>query len=239
MTFDQHNFDVRCEWGAEGVARLAAGSDAVIVVDVLSFSTCVSIAADRGASVYPFAGSLTEAQAFAVQHHALLANKDRRAPGYTLSPSSLMEIQAGTRLVLPSPNGSRLSTMSGSTPTFAGCLRNARTVAEKAQRLGRRISVIPAGERWRPEDALRPALEDWFGAGAIIHHLTGTKSIEAQAAEALFLTFRERLHNSLSQIGSGRELIEQGFSDDVRLAAELNVSDIAPRLIEEAYQAGE
>jgi 2-phosphosulfolactate phosphatase len=239
MTFNQGNFDVRCEWGAEGVAQLAAGSDALIIVDVLSFSTCVSIAVDHGAWVYPFAGSMAEAQAFAAQQGALLATKDRRAPGYTLSPSSLMGIPAETRLVLPSPNGSRLSTLCGATPAFAGCLRNARAVARAAQRLGRRVSVIPAGERWRPEDALRPALEDWLGAGAIIHHLSGAKSLEAQAAEALFLTFHERLHDCLTQIGSGRELIEQGFSNDVRLAAELDVSAAAPRLVAGAYRMGE
>jgi 2-phosphosulfolactate phosphatase len=36
---------------------------------------------------------------------------------------------------------------------------------------------------------------------------------------------------------SGRELIEGGYSGDVDLAAELNVSDAAPRLVDGAFRA--
>ena len=50
--WDQHPFDLRCEWGPRAVAALAPISDVVIVVDVLSFSTCVDIAVARGAKVY-------------------------------------------------------------------------------------------------------------------------------------------------------------------------------------------
>lgn len=41
MIYDQSEFDLRCEWGAQGVSQLASISDVVIIVDVLSFSTCV------------------------------------------------------------------------------------------------------------------------------------------------------------------------------------------------------
>jgi hypothetical protein len=37
MTFDQSGFDVRCEWGENGIRHLAHGADAVIIVDVLYF----------------------------------------------------------------------------------------------------------------------------------------------------------------------------------------------------------
>ena len=36
MTFNQCEFDIRCEWGENGVHQLAPISDAVIIVDVLS-----------------------------------------------------------------------------------------------------------------------------------------------------------------------------------------------------------
>lgn len=83
--------------------------------------------------------------------------------------------------MLPSPNDASLSLATGDTITLAGCLRNASAVAEAALRSGKRIAVIPAGERWE-DNSLRPSLEDWLGAGAIIDELTGSLSPEAQAA---------------------------------------------------------
>jgi 2-phosphosulfolactate phosphatase len=52
MLFSQIDFDVRCEWGKEGIQHLITLCDAIIVVDVLSFCTCVDIAVSRQAVVY-------------------------------------------------------------------------------------------------------------------------------------------------------------------------------------------
>ena len=233
--FDQREFDIRCEWGAEGVSHLAPISDAVVIVDVLSFSTCVDIAVSRGAVVYPY-HLRDDSAAYAQQVQAILARTDRQAnDGYSLSPASLLGIPAGTRLVLPSPNGATLSLLAGDTATFAGCLRNASAVAQAAQRQGRYISVIPAGERWKTNGTLRPALEDLVGAGAVIHYLRGAKSPEAEIAEIAFLHFKESLLTCLRQIGSGKELIAAGFEQDVELVALLNQSDSAPRLKDRGY----
>lgn len=54
MNFDQAEFEVRCEWGEKGVLQLAPISDVVIIIDVLSFSTCIDIANSRGAIVFPY-----------------------------------------------------------------------------------------------------------------------------------------------------------------------------------------
>ncbi|MGB7340726.1 MAG: 2-phosphosulfolactate phosphatase [Phototrophicaceae bacterium] len=234
----QNNFNIRCEWGERGIDTLITDSDSIIIVDVLSFSTCVAVAVDNQAIVYPFYSTEMTASDYADKNKALLATKDRNTSAYTLSPTSLMTIPAKTRIVLPSPNGSLLSTITGTIPTFAGCLRNAKRVAQAASQFGKRVSVIPAGERWFEMDfSLRPSMEDWIGAGAIIYYLSGEKSIEAQAAEYSFRQFRNDLHGCFQKIGSGIELIEKGFAEDVRLASDLNISDSAPFLQNSAYQA--
>lgn len=236
MIFDQAEFEIRCEWGAQGVAQLAPISDVVVIVDVLSFSTCVEIATARGAIIFPFRFYDESARAFADAMRAELAAKRRSDARYTLSPQSLLEISRGTRLVLPSPNGSTLSLATGDTPTLAGCLRNARAVANAAKNFGKRIAIIPAGERWR-DGSLRPALEDWLGAGAVLNELGGNLSPEARAARENFRALESEITTVLAQCSSGKELLAQNFARDVELASALNVSDAVPFLREGAYTA--
>lgn len=51
MIFDQSEFEVCCEWGEQGIAQLAPISDVVIIVDLLSFSTCIDIATNNRAII--------------------------------------------------------------------------------------------------------------------------------------------------------------------------------------------
>lgn len=232
MFYDQHEFDLRCELGNVGMSQLLPHSDAIVIVDVLSFSTCVDIAVGNGAIVYPYKWK-DDAKNYADSLNAILASSRQNNTSYSLSPASLLHIPAGSRLVLPSPNGASLSLATGQTPTFAGCLRNAAAVAQTLQQFNR-ISIIPAGERWM-DGSLRPAIEDLIGAGAIAHYLSGTKSPEAELAEAAFLHFKPNLLSCLQQCSSGKELISRGFPTDVNLAAALNQSDAVPRMTNGAY----
>jgi 2-phosphosulfolactate phosphatase len=233
MLFDQAEFNLRCEWGQQGVAQLAAISDVVVIVDVLSFSTCVDVATSRGAIVFPYRWKDESAATYAAHIGAELASRDRAAQ-YSLSPASLLTIPTGTRLVLPSPNGSPLTLHTGKTPTLTGCLRNCAAVAEYAQTFGANIAVIPAGERWA-DGSLRPAWEDWVGAGAILSQLPGTRSPEVEAAIVAFLQVQNQLADAIQRCSSGKELIARGFSEDVRLASQLNISRCCPILKDEAY----
>lgn len=235
MTFSQTEFDNRLEWGEQGVNTLARISDVVIIVDVLSFTTSVEIATSQGATVYPYRKGFEEAREFANSIGGELAEKKRDAK-YSLSPQSMLEIPEGIKLVMPSPNGSRLSLSTGTTATIAGCLRNAKAVAEAVKKYGKKITVIPAGERW-PDGTLRPSFEDLIGAGAIIHHLDGKCSPEAKAARSAFEGAKQDLGTLLLGCSSGKELIERGYKQDVILAAELNVSDCVPTLQDGAYVA--
>lgn len=157
----------------------------------------------------------------------------RKESRYSLSPQSLTRIPPGFRIVLPSPNGATLAARP--TPVLAGCLRNARAVAEAAQKFGPKIAVIPAGERWLDDHSLRPSFEDLVGAGAIISHLSGKLSPEATSAVSAFQNARKGLFEYLRQCSSGKELIELGFPEDINLASQLDASNSAPILIEGAF----
>ncbi len=238
MIFDQAEFNIRCEWGERGVAHLAPISDAVIIVDIMSFSTCVSIATARGALVFPYGMRDESSLEFARSVNAELAGS-RGLSKYSLSPRSLLNIPAGTRLVLPSPNGSRLTLSTGHTPTFSACLRNSRAVAQAAKRRGQRIALIPAGERWKEDDSLRPAIEDLIGAGAVIRHLTGSLSPEAQLALDAFHSASPDPLSRLKKCSSGRELTAMGFAEDISLITEVDVDNCAPILENGAFRKDE
>jgi 2-phosphosulfolactate phosphatase len=232
----QDRWDVRCEWGAAGVPAVASTSDVLIVVDVLSFSTCVETAVSRGAEVFPFRWKDARAEAFAREIGAELAGA-RGTAGYSLSPASFSGVPSGTRVVLPSPNGATLSLVPTEARVMAGCLRNAAAVARAAQAVGRRIAVIPAGERW-PDETLRPCLEDWLGAGAILSHLGGPLSPEAEAARATFQQLESNLARVIGECASGRQLREWGYPEDVAVSSELDVSEVVPVLQGRAYRRG-
>ncbi|AFZ22873.1 phosphosulfolactate phosphohydrolase-like enzyme [Cylindrospermum stagnale PCC 7417] len=235
MIYDQSEFDLRCEWGAQGIAQLAPISDVVVIVDVLSFSTSVEIATNNGAIIFPYGMRDETVVDYAQSVQAELASHRLSTSRYTLSPTSLMQVPAGTRLVLPSLNGSTLTLLTGNTPTLAGCLRNCEAVAQFAQRYGSKIAVIPAGERWKEDGSLRPAFEDLIGAGAILSYLHGSLSPEAAMAVATFQTFQHDLLGYLKKSSSGKELIAKGFESDVELAAACNVSNCVPLFVNKAY----
>lgn len=227
MVFDQAEFKIRCEWGEQGIRQLAPISQVIVIVDILSFSTSVELAVSQGAIVFPYRWKDNSAVDYARSINAELASINRSHNRPSLSPSSLLNLLPNSRLVLPSPNGATLSLDTGNTPTIAGCLRNCQAVAQAIQPY-ETVAVIPAGERW-PDGSLRSAVEDWLGAGAILRYLKGTMSPEAQAAVAAFQTGSDLTHQ-LYQCSSGKELIAKGFSRDIELAAQLNVSQSVPVL---------
>lgn len=243
----QASYDVRLEWGPTGAAAVASDlgpTDVAVVVDVLSFTTTLTVAVERGIEVIPVPWRGPEAQAAAEAHDAVLAVgrlEGRERPGLpSLSPAAMAQVRDVRRVVLPSPNGAttchRLA--SERVQVVGACLRNAGAVAGwLAPRIaaGSRVVVVPAGERW-PDDTLRPAVEDLWGAGAVLARLlprlpTGTAvSHEARLALTAYDAVAADLPDALAACASGRELAEAGFGDDVTVAAELDGSGVVPVL---------
>jgi len=233
-------FAVRLDWGLAGALTVAPGADIAVVVDVLSFSTCVSVALDRNAEVFPFPWRDTTAEDFAAHHHAQLAGP-RDGGGLSLSPASIRGAETLERIVLPSPNGSELChELAGDVPLVATvCLRNAAATADwiAASLPGDAVvAVVAAGERWQ-DGTFRAAVEDQIGAGAFIAGLAAAGkggyeagdgrhgyAPEAVAAMAVFEAAEPRLREVLLRCSSGRELTGAGYAEDVDIAAELDGS---------------
>ncbi|MEV6488194.1 2-phosphosulfolactate phosphatase [Actinoplanes sp. NPDC051633] len=187
MTGGQEPFAVRFEWGPVGAAAVAAGASVVAVVDVLSFTTTLSVAVERGMAVMPYRWRDASAAATARRHDAVLAvGRSQAGPDeISLSPVTVRRAEGVRRLVLPSPNGATVAAaLAGSGAAVVGVsLRNAGAAASWARRwLVARpgpVAVVAAGERWG-DGSLRPAVEDLWGAGAFIHALvTGDEPREA------------------------------------------------------------
>jgi 2-phosphosulfolactate phosphatase len=256
---------VRLDWGptaAEGLTTyaVAAGSPVcAVVVDVLSFTTCVSVAVDGGTTVHPYPWKDDSAEAFAAARGATLAvprSRSRHGGGVSLSPSSIRAAGPLRDLVLPSPNGSTIAArLAGAgAQVVAASLRNRAAVAAwLVDWLGLTVGagappavvVVPAGERW-PDGSLRPAVEDLWGAGSVVaalaarlEHRAGPLllSPEAEAAGTAWLAVEDRVGEALAGCASGRELVEQGWPDDVAVAAELDSSAAVPVLREGAFTA--
>lgn len=240
----QHDFAYRFGWGRAGLAALAREADVVIVVDILRFTSAVSAAVERGAEVLPYPWRDDGAPAYATQHGAVLAGRREDGP-ISLSPTDLLRLDPGSRIVLPSPNGSALSFEARDhAAVLAGSFRNAAATADRARRLGTSIAVIAAGEHWPGEGGLRPCVEDLLGAGAILAAIDPSASTspprcspEAAAAQAAFSAAKPLLFDTLSAAASGRELARIGFADDVATAAELDVSSIAAELVDDTFVA--
>ncbi len=244
----QHGEEYRFDWGVEGLAAIAPYCAVVVIVDVLRFTTAVCCALDSGAVVLPYRWNDDGASAYAIANDAVLAGR-REDGALSLSPTDLLTASAGTRLVLPSPNGSTLAFMArelGATHVLAGCIRNATATALAARELsqGSPIGVIAAGERWHHDGApLRPAIEDMLGAGAVLAALDPSAAVshprcspEAAAARAAFVGARPRLYETVSNCASGRELIARGWEDDVATSAAHDVSPTVCRLVTNEFR---
>jgi 2-phosphosulfolactate phosphatase len=239
----QSAYRVRFDWGLTGARALVADArpdDVAVVVDVLSFTTTLTVAVERGSEVYPFPWASDEAPAYAESRGAVLAlgRREGLATGaVSLSPASFDSTHDLPRVVLPSPNGSAIAfaLADAGVRVVGACLRNASAVGAWLGRATGAVAVVAAGERW-PDGSLRPAVEDLWGAGAVLSALDqALLSPEARMAVAAYAGVRDVVAASLAESVSGRELVDAGFGRDVEIAAAVDASRVVPVLREERF----
>ncbi len=243
---------VRLEWGPTGAVAVAGGADIVVVVDVLSFTTTLSIATRRGTRVLPFPWMDERAATYAEAKGATLAVGRFEAqhledPPPSLSPAQLLASRYVDRLVLPSPNGSTIcagvhDAGTGATVVGASVRNRGAVVRWLLPRLdeGATLALVASGERW-PDGTLRPAVEDLWGAGAVLDLVLADAEVsisaEAQVAVAAWRAVADKVAGELWNCASGRELVDAGFGADVAAAAEVDADDVVPVLTDDGFVA--
>ena len=200
--FDQHRYQVRHEWGAAGLERLAP-ADVVVVVDVLRFSTTVTDAVARGETVpldyAAHAGSLNGAAVAQVAAET----------GALVMLGCLRNASAVARAILAEQQrrGDRTS-----------------IAIVAAGELGGREPGAPL--RFAVEDQLAAgAIVDALGALGVDH-----TSPEAAAAGESFRGLRAAVRHLLTASGSGQELLDLGRRDEVLNAAVVDAASAVPVL---------
>ena len=195
MTSPEHGqapYSLRFDWGLPGARALVADArpgDVAVVVDVLSFTTTLTLALERRIAVHPYPWRDDGASAYAAERDAVLAagRREGLATGrVSLSPASMLDAGGVDRVVLPSPNGSSIcfALADSGVIVIGASLRNAAAVGTwLLARATGRIAVVAAGERW-PDGSLRPAVEDLWGAGAVLRAV-GPAGASPEAAAAM------------------------------------------------------
>ncbi|KNX37115.1 2-phosphosulfolactate phosphatase [Luteipulveratus halotolerans] len=249
----QHRHRIRLDWGLQGAQSVVDGADQAVVVDVLSFTTTLTVAIDLGAEVYPYQWRDESVVEFAEARDAryavgrFKARESGPLAAVSLSPASLRTATGLKRLVLPSPNGSTISAAlrDRGVEVVGACLLNRAAVAAHAldhlHEPGRSVAFVAAGERW-PDGSLRPSVEDLWGCGAVLSAVLADQpaladelSPEARAAVAAYDDIAGALRTALLDSASGQELVEAGFRDDVLVAAQLDSSRAVPVLEGERF----
>lgn len=246
----QRGHQVRFDWGPTGAAAIAEGADLAVVVDVLSFTTTLCVAAERGITVLPYRWQDDRAASYAASRSAALAVgrvearslQDAGGAAVSLSPFAMARATGIDRVVLPSPNGSSIAfgLADAGAVVVGACLRNRTAVARwVASQPDRTLAVVAAGERW-PDGSLRPCAEDIWGAGSVLAALVdlGVSGLspEARLAEQAFRACEGSLVEALHGCAGGHELVVADFAEDVDVAAELDVADVVPVLVADAFR---
>lgn len=242
MEFDPWPTDARIhlEWGAIGAKLAASRGDIVVIVDVLSFSTSVTIVLSNGGTPFSYSDQEIKDQGgrekVENRLNAEIISRDRQLTDsrFSLSPVSLKAVKPLDRIVLTSINGAHCVSSAAKSPiVLIGALTNRLATAEAVSQLLRlnktnRCTLVACGELWSSifpdEQGMRPSIEDLIGVGAIAEALSSefSLSIEAQNAVNAFSSYRDDLLHVLSSSISGRQLISREFEGDVELASVLD-----------------
>jgi 2-phosphosulfolactate phosphatase len=145
------------------------------------------------------------------------------------SPLEYRQIDQAQPVVYTTTNGTRALWQASSSPeVLVGSLRNAQAVADRLLSSDQPVLLIASGTRGEI------AAEDIYAAGAILAEMQTQRRVAidmTDAARVALLAFQgvvNDLATALLATVSGQGLASLGLEADVRYAAELDASNLAP-----------
>ncbi len=217
------------------------GFEAYVIIDVLRFTTTVSLALAAGAEKVVFYSDYNDALEYSRRNCTPLAAEiEGFKPPSADYDNSPVEVYLAVKdygykeIVVRSTSGAYLLEEAFRRKlenVYLASIVNAEAVARRVACEGyKSVCIVMAGFRRRFF-----ALDDMMGAGSFINELMRIRGVkllndEAKAAVALWRYYRSRLLEALMNTRAGRMLVETGRSYDVEVSCRLNSVSSTPKL---------
>lgn len=214
----------------------------IVVIDVLRSSTTIAVALSNGAREIIPVESIENAVKISgsLFGDVTLRGGERNGKmiqGFNLGNSPLEYTEAtvkGKSIIFCTTNGSVAMYKSRFAQNLAvGSFVNMTRVVEFIRNVGSDFLLICAG---RANAFSNFSLEDAVCAGMMVNSLAGAKNTtieltdSALATRALYKTYGRSLLKMMKTTEHGRYLIDIGFLEDVRIAAEVDTVPVLPTL---------
>ncbi len=159
--------------GENGIRSLAKiPRTAVVIIDVFRASTTMTIVLEKGARCIIPVKSNTDALELKEDGHIIIGEENGLPPDgfdHGNSPWELSQIKSlnGKIVIMKTTNGTRgiLAATKKSFPTYVGCFRNARILAEYLRNKYEHVILVPMGTHEKPrieDDTCAEILKSYF-----------------------------------------------------------------------------
>lgn len=209
----------------------------VVVIDVLRATSVIVQALSQGASEIIPVATVEEAfqMAKVFQRESILLGGERESkkiPGFDLgnSPKEYVEEKVkGKKIILATTNGTKaFQLVPPEKEILVGSFFNIGAVAKRCLDLEKDILVFLSG------NGGSFSLEDTLCAGMLIKRIItereGSFSLtdSSLCAQIIFQKYENHLLEAFKQSHHGRELILQGFEDDLVDCAQIDITNLVP-----------
>lgn len=209
----------------------------VVVIDILRATSVMVHAMSKGALEIIPAASVEEALQmvkFFPRGSIILGGEreSKKIQGFDLGNSPreyVVERVKGKKLILTTTNGTKaFHLVSSGKEIFVGSFFNIGATAKRCLELDRDLLIFPSGD----EGIF--SLEDTICGGMLIELITQkwtthfTLTDASRCAQILYQRFKDNLLEAFHLSRHGKELIKQGFGEDLAYCAQNDITDIVP-----------